>query len=242
MPPQTPPRSVPPTHSSNPASGQLRRFGILRLPSYRRAEFEGIPTSLIWSIVPVDLKYCPWAHARCASHHISRSGSSVRLATPTRSFRAFYGAMNLLRGDSSSASRLAAPHPSRDDSVHLAPPRRPSSQTSWTSMLGWRAPFLHGLNSEMGMSMYAETPGLQAGTSAGIDAATQDGSGHVNPSGASRSSWLGRYDASGTDVLQASLSTPTMSLGRAIQLHDLSHHDITVQTRISEVDTFDGTQ
>eukprot|EP00892_Ulva_mutabilis_P007965 jgi/Ulvmu1/5540/UM023_0076.1 len=231
----TPQPWLPPSHSSSTLSGRIRRIGLPRMQSFRRVDLEGIPGSLIWSIVTVDPQYCPWAHS--ASQLL---GSSARLQARSRSFHAFYGAINLLRGDSASASRTAATQPFPDDSLSPAQAPRQPSQNSWTAMLGWRAPFLSGFDGEMAAARQEEAPGRGSGPAALTDTLNLDD----NPPGHSRSAWLGGQDGSDTDALQAALSTPglsvrDMSLGYPIQLRELA-----VRTRISEVDaeSVDGIQ
>lgn len=215
------------TRTSTSTSGRLRRFGIMRMPSQRRADLEGIPSSLIWSIVSVELHYCPWV--RGCSHNIGRSGSSTRLAASSRSFRNLYGTFGLLRGNSSTASRS---HPFREDSFTQANGAPSPSHSSHTSMLGWRSPFLHGIHGEMAVSMHEEV-----GEGAGVDCSAEavsagmhgpsggggGGRGSSNPAAHCHSMRPG--DAS-TDTLRAALTTPWpsgrgMSLGNAIQLLEL---------------------
>lgn len=235
---QQPPSSqpwTPASQSSSAVSDRIRRFGLSRMQSYRRADLEGIPSSLVWSIVNVDPKYCPWAQS--SSHQISRSGSSIRLPARSRSFRAFYGALNIIRGDSATASRTPAFHPFRDDSITQAQIGRTPSQSSWTGTLGWRAPFLSGVHGEMAATAADPAAGRGAGTAALTEALTQDGSGAVDHPGLSRSAWLSHQGSAGTDTMQAALSVPRplpdrgQDHGHAIQLQDLA-----LRTRISEVD------
>lgn len=209
----------------------------MRMPSNRRADLEGIPSELIWSVVSVELKYCPWV--RSCSHNIARSGSSTHLAASSRSFRTLYGAFGLLRGNSSTASRS---HPFREDSFTQTIAGASPSHSSHTSMLGWRSPFLHGLRGEMAISMHEEA-GEGLGEDSSAEAVTagacgfSGGPGSSNPAGHSRPMWP--VDM-GTDTLRAALTTPWpsgrgMSLGNAIQLLELP-----IERSIPESGSTDG--
>lgn len=229
---QTPSAAV--LQPSNSASGRLRRFGLLRMQSFRRADLEGIPRSLVWSIVSVEPQYCPWA--RPTALNPARSGSSMRLTAPSRSFRTIYGALGLLRGNSSTASRSTT---HQDSITHTFTAPSPS-HSSRTSMFGWRSPALHSAQAGMAVSMHEE--GGEGATGPTVTAPLRSladpgsapySSSHSHSYG--RAMWLRSSDGGGADgtadSLQAALVAPwpagfsrSMSLGHAIQLLELQTH------------------
>eukprot|EP00892_Ulva_mutabilis_P007981 jgi/Ulvmu1/5555/UM023_0091.1 len=77
-----------PQHSAqqpHSVSGRLRQFGLMALPSLRRAELEDIPDSLVWSVAVIDA-----AHAALPTRLTSSTSTSSRsgwLTGASRSFR-----------------------------------------------------------------------------------------------------------------------------------------------------------